>query len=73
MCYVVGVNRVGGDNNNLEYNGHSKTYNCYGEPISKQTKEEEFVELVCLDKNHISQVRNQLNFLNDKDEFKLQL
>ena len=73
MCYTVGVNRVGEDENGYEFNGHSAVYDCLGEQISKLKIEDEFVEVVSLQKDHISTVRNKLNFLNDKDEFKLQL
>jgi len=73
MCYVVGVNRVGSDTNKLEYVGHSAAYDCLGKRISKIEIEDEFIEIVKLDKEHISKVRRGLNFLNDKDEFTIQL
>lgn len=73
MCYTVGVNRVGEDENGYEFIGHSAVYDCLGNHISKLENEDEFVEVVTLQKKHISTVRNKLNFLNDKDEFKLQL
>lgn len=71
LSYTIGVNRVGVDNNNLEYIGNSAVYNCLGEQISISNNENEFIEVVKLDKNHISETRNKFNFLNDKDEFKL--
>lgn len=71
MTYVVGVNRVGLDANNFEYNGHSVVYNCMGEPMSEIEEDKECVTVIELEKNHISKVRNKLNFLNDKDTFEI--
>ncbi|MDV7186775.1 amidohydrolase [Lutibacter sp. TH_r2] len=73
MCYTVGVNRVGKDENGYEFTGHSAVYNCLGKQISISKYENEFIEVVEVTKNHISEVRNKFNFLNDKDEFKLLL
>jgi len=72
MCYTIGVNRVGADGNNLEYNGHSSVYNCLSEKQTNTISEEEIV-IITLNKNHISETRSKLNFLVDKDSFTLQL
>lgn len=71
MCYTVGVNRVGVDANKLEYNGHSAVYNCLGEQLAIADENKEITINVTLDKNHISETRNRLPFLNDKDSFKI--
>jgi len=71
MTYVVGVNRVGLDANNFEYNGHSVVYNCMGESLSNIEEGKECVTIIKLEKDHISKVRNKLNFLNDKDIFEI--
>jgi len=71
MCYTIGVNRVGEDANKLEYNGHSAIYNCLGEQIGMAEENREVTLNVTLDKNHISEARNRLPFLNDKDSFKI--
>ena len=71
MCYTIGVNRVGVDANKLEYNGHSAVYNCLGEQIGMAEENREVTLNVTLDKNHISETRNRLPFLNDKDSFKI--
>lgn len=71
MSYTIGVNRVGVDDAKLEYCGHSAAYDCLGEPIANTSPYKEETLLVTLEKNHISEVRNKLNFLNDKDNFKL--
>lgn len=69
MCYTIGVNRIGEDGNSLEYNGHSAVYDCLGEKQSTKTEEVAFIEVVELQKKHISVTRNKLNFLTDKDVF----
>ena len=70
---MVGVNRVGTDTNKLEYVGHSAAFDCLGERISKYEIENEFVEVITLDKQLITKVRKGLNFLNDRDKFTIQL
>jgi predicted amidohydrolase len=71
MCYTIGVNRVGKDANNLEYSGHSGVYNCLGEEVVKATPNKEETVIAILEKNHITETRNKLNFLSDKDLFEL--
>jgi len=71
MSYTIGVNRVGIDANNLEYNGHTVAYNCLGEQVAQTQENKEDVVIVTLEKNHISEVRTKLNFLSDKDVFEI--
>lgn len=71
LCYTIGVNRVGIDANNLEYNGHTAAYNCLGEQVVKTQEDTEIVVIVILEKKHISEIRTKLNFLNDKDAFEI--
>lgn len=71
MCYTIGVNRVGKDENNLEYPGHCAIYNCLGEEVVKAIPNKEETIIAILEKNHISETRNKLNFLSDKDTFKI--
>ena len=71
MCYTVGVNRVGVDANNLEYCGHSAVYDCLGENLTGIHENNEETIAITLVKNHISETRNKLNFLADKDNFTL--
>lgn len=70
LSYTIGVNRVGKDQNNLEYNGHSQVVDELGNHVlSPQENDEIFI--VELDKNKMLETRNRLNFLNDKDNFQL--
>lgn len=71
MCYCIGVNRVGLDASNYEYNGSSAAYDCLGKKISKIELNIEQIEIITLQKNHIKIVREKLKFLDDKDEFTL--
>lgn len=71
MAYCIGVNRVGLDANNHEYNGHSGVYNVLGEIVSETNYEQEFVETITLDKTHVEEMRKKLQFLNDRDNFTL--
>ena len=72
MCYTIGVNRVGKDANKLQYSGHSAIYDCLGEKLTEITPNKEEVALITLDKNHLDIVRKKLNFLSDKDVFKIE-
>jgi predicted amidohydrolase len=71
MCYVVGVNRVGTDYNKLVYPGHSAIYNPLGKVLAGgiSNNEENFkAELNFLE---LQELRKQLNFLDDRDNFDL--
>ena len=71
MAYCLGVNRIGYDDAGYEYSGHSAVYDCLGEQMvfSKETT----VLYATLSKNHISTTRNKLKFLEDRDNFSLEL
>lgn len=70
MCYTVGVNRVGLDNNNFEYNGHSQVVDFMGDYLL-EPQENEGVFIVELNKEKLLETRKKLGFLNDKDLFQL--
>ncbi|MBK5209134.1 MAG: amidohydrolase [Flavobacteriaceae bacterium] len=72
MCYTIGVNRVGLDANNYEYNGHSVAYDSLGEQLVEIPPNQEETAVFTLDKNHVSKTRNKLGFLNDRDFFKIE-
>jgi predicted amidohydrolase len=71
MCYTIGVNRVGVDANNYEYSGHSAAFNCLGEQVAETKENKEETVVFTLDKNHITEIRNKLGFLNDRDTFEI--
>jgi len=70
MCYTIGVNRTGFDNNNFEYNGHSQAVDYLGNYIL-EPQENEGVFIVELNKEKLIETRNKLGFLNDRDSFEL--
>lgn len=70
LCYTIGVNRVGFDANNHEYNGHSQVLDELGNIVLNAT-DDLGVFITELDKNKMIETRQKLNFLNDKDNFEL--
>ena len=70
LSYTIGVNRIGTDNNNLEYIGHSQIIDELGNFIIEPI-ENEGVFIATLDKNKILETRNKLNFLSDIDVLNL--
>ena len=66
MCYAVGVNRIGADNNNLEYVGHSQVVDYLGNNLIEPQKEEG-VFITDLNKLEMLETRNKLGFLKDRD------
>jgi omega-amidase len=70
MCYTIGVNRMGLDDNNFEYNGHSQAVDFLGNYLL-EPQESEGVFIIELDKEKLQETRNKLGFLNDRDSFEL--
>lgn len=71
MSYCVGVNRVGTDDNNHEYSGHSAVYDVLGTRVDTIPFNEEAIEIITLKKENISHYRSKLNFLSDRDHFSI--
>lgn len=69
MAYVVGVNRVGKDENGHFYTGDSGVYDALGHQI--ETSNEEETIITALHKNHIIHQREKLKFLDDQDSFSI--
>ncbi|WP_299524934.1 amidohydrolase [Winogradskyella sp.] len=72
MSYCIGVNRVGLDGNNYEYTGHSAAYNVLGHRMDTLPIQEEAVEIIILEMDHIKTYREKLGFLKDRDYFNLE-
>lgn len=72
MSYAIGVNRVGYDKNQNEYCGHSAIYDVLGNNLNTIRPNKEQIEIVTLEKKHITYYRNKLKFLNDKDSFTIE-
>lgn len=71
MSYCIGVNRTGSDGNKYRYNGHSAIYDCLGKPLFINNREAEFTQVLSLEKSHVSETREKLKFLQDRDSFSL--
>lgn len=68
QCYVVAVNRVGNDGNDIEHSGDSMVIDPLGEIMyHKQIDEDIFT--ITLQKNALEEIRNKFPFWKDADEF----
>jgi omega-amidase len=70
ISYVVGVNRVGLDGNNISYNGGSRVISPLGE-ILWDGENAASCQTVILEKIKVTEARSQFPFLNDADKFLL--
>lgn len=70
QCYVVGVNRVGNDGNNIYHSGDSMVVDPMGEIVYTK-KDEEDIFTITLKKEELVAVREKLPFLRDADRFLL--
>jgi len=68
QCYVIGVNRVGNDGNNIYHSGDSMIIDPMGEVLYTK-KDEEDLFTIQLEKKHLDNVREKLPFLKDADGF----
>ncbi|MCK0188706.1 amidohydrolase [Arenibacter sp. F20364] len=69
MAYVIGVNRTGKDINGHNYPGHSTINDALGNSLV--FSREETILYATLNKKHISEARDKLKFLDDRDHFSL--
>ena len=70
MSYVAGVNRIGTDNNNHYYSGHSQVLDELGNYIVKPTSNESVI-IANLSKSQLEKSRGKFGFLRDRDDFKV--
>jgi predicted amidohydrolase len=70
LTYAIGVNRIGFDDNNHEYIGHSQVIDELGNYLL-EPKLNEHVFHIELDKEKMLETRKKLNFLSDRDDFLL--
>jgi predicted amidohydrolase len=66
QCYVIGVNRVGTDENQLHYSGDSIVNNPLGEVLIDSIPRSEIVFKALLSKKHLYEIRKMLPFLKDR-------
>jgi len=70
QCYVVGVNRVGDDGNNIYHSGNSMVIDPLGQVLYHKADEED-IFTIALDKEKLNEVRNKFPFLKDGDDFNI--
>ncbi len=68
MSYTIGVNRVGKDEKDYDYSGHSQVVDFLGN-YAIVPQETEGVFYAQLDKEALLKTRTKLGFLNDQDTF----
>jgi omega-amidase len=67
QAYVVAVNRVGKDGNDIEYHGDSQLIDALGNVLVHET-ETESIKLVTLEKSQLQNNRAQFPFLKEADD-----
>lgn len=70
QCYVIGVNRVGMDGNEIYHSGNSLVIDPLGEVLYHMADEEDIFTIM-LEKEKLDDVRSRFPFLKDADEFRL--
>lgn len=68
QCYVIGVNRVDNDGNNIYHSGDSMVINALGEILYHKAHEED-IFTITLQKNSLEETRNKFPFWRDADKF----
>jgi omega-amidase len=68
QCYVIGVNRVGDDGNNIYHSGNSMVVDPLGQVLYHKADEEDFFTIT-LQKEKLHEVRERFPFLKDADDF----
>jgi Predicted amidohydrolase len=68
QCYVIGLNRVGNDGNDIYHSGDSSIIDPIGEIIYHKAHDED-VFTYTLSRNHLNELRARFPFLKDADRF----
>ena len=70
QCYVVAVNRTGHDGHQVYHRGDSMVIDPLGEILYHKEHEED-IYTICLQKDHLVQVREKFPFWKDADQFNI--
>lgn len=70
QCYVIGVNRVGNDGNNIYHSGNSLVIDPLGQVLYHMADEED-INTITLSKEKLAEVRTRFPFWRDADDFGL--
>ena len=71
QCYVIGVNRVGSDGNNIYYSGNSLVIDPLGQVLYHMADEED-VFTITMQKEKLEEARTKFPFWKDADGFNIQ-
>lgn len=71
QSYVVGVNRVGNDGNNIYHSGDSMIIDPLGETLYHETAKED-IFTITLQKDTLTDIRQRFPFWRDADSFSIQ-
>ena len=71
MSYCIGVNRVGVDANDYQYNGNSIAIDFLGSELTEVAEDTEKIIYATFKKDALKNTRSKLSFLEDKDSFKI--
>lgn len=70
QCYVIGVNRVGTDGNNIYHSGNSLVIDPLGQVLYHMADEED-IFTIALQKEKLEEVREKFPFWKDADSFNI--
>lgn len=70
QCYVIGVNRVGNDGNEIYHSGDSMVVDPLGEILYHKQHDED-IFTITLEKEKLEQTRNKFPFWKDGDQFRI--
>ncbi len=68
QCYMIGVNRVGNDGNDIYHSGDSSIIDPIGEIVYHKAHDED-VFTYTLSRQHLSELRGKFPFMKDADKF----
>jgi omega-amidase len=68
LCYVAGVNRIGKDDNNIDYSGDSAIYDMKGQPLAELNDRDQLITLE-LDAQALADFREKFPAHLDADTF----
>lgn len=70
QCYVIGVNRVGNDGNEIYHSGDSMVVSPLGEVLYHKANDED-IFTITLKKEDLDEVRSKFQFWRDADDFQI--
>jgi len=71
QCYVIGVNRIGVDGNDIAYSGDSMVIDPLGQVLYQGSDKEE-IYTCTLDMEKVKEVRTKFPFWKDADHFRIE-